>query len=332
MLCINRKIVLTCLGAMAVSPALAVELSTVGDTRFAIGGYVKAQGIFSNPDDGKSTFDATASESRMNFRSDSTVNGQEVTAFIEGDFYGSNATGSSSELRLRQAWVKVGNLTMGQAWSGYTQGIIAYDVVDIWGGGRGDLSGGNFRPTLVRYESHGFSVSMQDPVYESASFPDTTVTYTQNFEGGHILKGTVATREIENDDVAVGFSMAAKVMLGRNDIRVNAHYGEGLGAYSLVGVNDALAGDVENGDAVSQYGYRVGYRHFFTERLRGNVVHSRTELDDDNETLYKSTHVNLLYRLLPNMDVGVEWREYNLSLAALRPQGEQVEVMAKYFF
>ena len=47
---------------------------------------------------------------------------------------------------------------------------------------------------------------------------------------------------------------------------------------------------------------------------------------------YEAHRANLIHSVTPDLDVGVEWRKYNLAFGPLLPKGQQVEVMAKYKF
>ncbi len=97
-------------------------------------------------------------------------------------------------------------------------------------------------------------------------------------------------------------------------------------------MNGSLSTDVENGDAVAQTGGNVGFRYVFNDQWRANVAYTLVEVDDQAETDYESQRVNLIHNILPELEVGVEWRKYNLAFGPLIPEGQQVEVMAKYAF
>ena len=122
-------------------------------------------------------------------------------------------------------------------------------------------------------------------------------------------------------------------MIGPHSINLNAHYGEGLGAFTGVGVNNSLSSpDVENGDAVSQAGVDVGFRYVINSDWGANVAYTAVEVDDNADTNYEAHRVNLIHNITRDLEAGIEWRKYNLAFGPLLPEGQQVEVMAKYKF
>ena len=54
--------------------------------------------------------------------------------------------------------------------------------------------------------------------------------------------------------------------------------------------------------------------------------------DDNADTNYEAHRANLIHSVTPDLDVGVEWRKYNLAFGPLLPEGQQVEGRAKYKF
>ncbi len=305
--------------------ASAFELGTFNDTTFSVGGYIKAQGVFDDPDDEDTSFDATARQTRINFGTKKVIEGHSVSAFIEGDFYGGNASGSTYDWRLRHAYVKVDNLTMGQTWSGQFLGKMPADLIDFANADRGTLAKANVRPTLVHYQLGGARFSFQEPVYDDADMPDMAFGYRYTGDTGNVAGILLSVREMENDDVTAGVGFAGKLMLGQDDLLFNAHYGEGLAAYTGVGT------DVEADDAVDQFGYNLAYRHLWSSDLRSSVQYTHVEVDDADDTEYDSYHANLIYNYLPNLEFGIEWRKYDLTPTS-SSNGQQVEVMAKYSF
>ncbi|MCB1757926.1 MAG: porin, partial [Gammaproteobacteria bacterium] len=208
------------------------------------------------------------------------------------------------------------------------------------GGARGTLAGNNFRTTLASYKTDMFRISIQDPVYNDADTPDVILNYTAPIPGGHALTVTAIGREIENEDFVAGVGLGAKIMLGPHSFNFNAHHGEGLAAFSGVGTTLGFTGDVENGEPISQTGIQAGFRYLFNEKLRANIAYTAVNVDDEAETDYQGQRVNLIYNIIPEFEVGVEWRKYSTAFgfanaadgAQLLPEGQQIEVMGKYRF
>ena len=252
---------------------------------------------------------------------------------MEGDFYGGTFPGENNDLRLRHAFIKVDQTTVGQTWTGQFWAVAYHDYLDFLGGPRGTLGGFNFRTNLVSHEVAGFRFTAQDPVNNDADTPDLAVNYNLSLDGGHRVILTASGREIENGDFVGGGAIGSKFMIGPHSLNVNAHYGEGLGAFTGVGVNNSLSSpDVENDDAVSQAGFDVGFRYVINNEWRANVAYTAVEVDDDADTNYEAHRVNLIHNITQDLEAGIEWRKYNLAFGPLLPEGQQVEVMAKYKF
>jgi len=329
----NSLLALTIASGLGAAPASqAVDLGTYNDTSFSIGGYLKAEGIFEDPETGDSRFFGRANQSRFNLKTVTQKQGHTVVGFVEGDFYGGDYPGEDNDWRLRHAFIKIDNATVGQTWTGQFWAVAHTDYLDFLGGPRGTLGGLNFRTTLASYQLAGFRVTAQDPVFNDADTPDLAVNYNLNLEGGHKIILTASGREVDNGDFVAGGAIGSKFMLGRHSLNLNAHHGEGLGAFSGVGVNGSLSGDVENGDAVSQTGLNAGFRYVFNDQWRANIAYTKVEVDDQAETDYEAHRVNLIHNIIPELEVGVEWRKYNLAFGPLIPEGQQVEIMAKYSF
>ncbi|MBW6393282.1 hypothetical protein [Billgrantia antri] len=335
--------------------ANALDLGEVGGANLSIGGYVKAEGIFTDPDGGDRNFDASARQSRINFKVDKDIQGHSVTGFIEGDFWdnATDASDTSYAMRLRHAFIQVDDFTLGQTWSGqfFANAPFDVEVLDFYGTGVGSVSGSGavVRPDVVlHYTPGGFRFSLQDPVYQDADFPDMVASYTYRTESGHAFNAAVTGREVETgiDDSEFGaaFSIAAKFNFGDTALALGGYTGKGNNVYSGWGYNGATnpstiaaRGEVDaSGDLVSTTGLSAGLSHRFSDRLRGNIRYAQVEADEVAPTVADDTlqmvNVNLIYTDLPNLDFGIEWRDRNATTMPLRPAGQQVELMAMYKF
>lgn len=289
--------------------AQAIEIVTNGDTTLNIGGYVKAEGILNSPDEGESEFEGNLRQSRINFKTTKIVEDKKLTGFIEGDFYGGYATGGSN-LRLRHAYVQVDNLTVGKTWNGQFLAVapLLTEQLDFWGTGLGTISGGGsyIRPDLtLHYTYKGLRVTAQDPVYEKASLPDMVVSYKGDLSNFSYNVAATA-REAENgtdSDIGVGLSLAGKLTLGNDSLHASAYSGKGMGAYSAIcvggplGRTDSLDCDAQDGKLVSQTGYSMGYKHQFTDKLRGNLRYGEINVNDAENTSANVKSANSIYQI-----------------------------------
>ena len=324
--------------------AQAIEIVTKGDTTLNIGGYIKAEGVFNSPDEGDSEFKGNLRQSRINVKTTKTVEDKKLTGFIEGDFYGDYATGGSN-LRLRHAYIQLDDLTVGKTWNGQFLAVapLLTEQIDFWGTGVGTISGGGsyIRPDLtVHYTHKGFRFSAQEPAYDNANLPDMVVSYKNSLSN---LDYNVAltARDVkngENSDTGVGISLAGKLKVGDDSLHASVYSGEGMGAYSAICVGGPLGRtggadcDAQNGKLISQTGYSMGYKHQFTQKLRGNLRYGEVNVDDAADTSATVKSANVIYEYLPDLDVGIEWREQNKTTLPWMPAGQQIEVMAKYTF
>lgn len=327
--------------------AQAIELVTNGDTTLSIGGYIKAEGVFNSPDEGDSEFKGSARQSRINLKTTKTIDDKKLTGFIEGDFYGTGKNGDSAELRLRHAYFQVNGLTVGKTWNGQFLAVnpLSTEQLDFAGTGLGTISGGgaDIRPNLtVHYVNKGFRFTAQDPVFNEASLPDLVVSYKNDIS--NLSYNVAATaREARTDeraigdgddsDIGVGFSLAGKLTLGEKDsLHASVYNGKGMGAYSTVCVASRLNCDAEDGELISQTGYTLGYRHNFTKKIQSNLRYGEINVDDSLDTSMNVKSVNIIYKYLPGLDLGVEWRDRSDKTTLRSVKGQQVEVMAKYSF
>ncbi|WP_010199740.1 hypothetical protein [Psychrobacter sp. PAMC 21119] len=324
--------------------AQAIDLVTNGDTTLSIGGYVKAEGIFYSPDEGESEFKGSGRQSRINVKTTKNVEDKKLTGFIEGDFYG-NAANGGSDLRLRHAYVQVDDLTVGKTWNGQFLAVypLLTDQLDFRGTGLGTISGGgaDIRPDLtVHYTHKEFRFTAQDPVYDEANLPDMVVSYKNNISDLSYNVAVTAreTKNGDDSDVGVGVSLAGKLKLGNDSLHASVYNGKGMGVYSTVCVGRALGTtgdldcDAEDGKLVSQTGYTVGYRHKFTEKLMSNIRYGKIMVDDEADTSVNVKSINLVYEYLPDLDIGIEWRDRSDKTLSQVKKGQQVEIMAKYNF
>lgn len=330
----NSFLALAIVSGLSATPAVsALELGTFKDTNFSIGGYFKAEGVYEKVDDGDSRIFGRSNETRVNLKAITQKQGHTIVGFVEGDFYGGTYPGENSDLRLRHAFIKIDQTTVGQTWTGQFWAVAYHDYLDFLGGPRGTLGGFNFRTNLVSHEVAGFRVTAQDPVNSDADTPDLAVNYNLPLSDSHRVTLTASGREVENGDFVGGGAIGSKFMIGPHSFNLNTHYGKGLGAFTGVGVSNSLASpDVENGKAVSQVGFDIGFRYVINGKWRANIAYTAVEVDDNDNTNYEAHRVNLIHTIIPDLDVGIEWRKYNLAFGPLLPRGQQVEVMAKYKF
>lgn len=358
-----NKLALAMMIAGISAQTYALDLGEINGTTFSVGGYVKAEGIFDNPDSGDNSFEGSARQSRINFSAAKAVEGHQVKAFVEGDFWDNNTTSDSTYAwRLRHATVSVDNLTVGQTWNGQFFANAPFDVemLNFWGTGAGTIAGNGavVRPDLVlHYTLGGLRLTLQDPVYSDADFPDIVAAYTHRTESGHAFNVAVTGREVDTtptisgddeSDFGAALSVAGKFKFGDTALALSAFSGEGaavnagwgyLGATGASGVTEVNAA----GGLVTTTGFTAGVTQNFSDKLRGTIRYGQVESDEVagsmTEDTLKTTNVNLVYTYLPGLEFGIEWRDQNAATrpptsagSSIRPAGQQIELMAMYKF
>ncbi|MGB1090717.1 MAG: hypothetical protein ACPGYX_01235 [Oceanobacter sp.] len=341
----------------------AISLGEFDGTQVSVGGYIKATGAFNKPDadatdptgvDLDNSFMGDARESRLNVAASSEVDGHKIKGFIEGDFWGGYYASSAYSWRLRHAYLQVDNFKVGQTWGGqfFSAALFDGEMLTMWGRSLGTLAGngGTVRPVGLHYASKGLRVSLQDPINDDASIPDTIVSYTFGSKKGPALNLAAYARDVANgeeNDMGTGFSLGAKLPVGSGEFKATAYTGTGLAVYSGVGVGGAYnpatvaAFDAENGELVSQVGYSVAYKHQISPKLRATLRRGAIMVDDEAESGVVIHSFNMVYNYLPKVELGFEARKQSLgthntpstsNFPNVRPKGQQLEVMAKYKF
>lgn len=318
------------------------------------------------------TTDFHARQSRFFLTSKTELdNGETLTGHIEMDFQltpdGDERISNSYNPRLRQAFLKYGKWTFGQTWSNFQDLNILAESVDFIGITDGIIF---VRQAQIRYTSGGFSASIENPettvtetraggvtapgnrIVSSDGFvPDVTFKYTGKtdnltWQASALLRQLAYDVPQTGDDETTfgyGVSLGAKYTFGMDDIRASITTGSGLGRY--LGLNTWNGAYIDsNGEleAIDSTGISFAYRHFWTEKLRSNVVYSRGWADNDGELLAQAGDMteytqrlafNLMYSPASNLTFGAEISQANRETEAeLDGDLNRLQLMAMYKF
>jgi len=281
---------------------------------------------------------------------------------------GSEVISNSVELRLRHAYVSGGTWLVGQTWSNYVDVKSFPENLDF----ANDTGQAFLRQGQIRYtQSLGditISYSVENPESDFVDeagmkransrdeFPDLTARFLYKQDWGHVSLQSVL-RHLSVDDgvnsdssTGYGLGLSGKIALTENDqIKFHFSSGDGIGRYIQEAANSAAAVNFsasENGLSLQTqkaYGGYLGYQHKWLPTLRSNVNAGFVEIDWNksqlggvaevqNESL-KSYHVNLIWKAMADLDVGVELSraERNL-LNGQSGEIERLQVSAKYKF
>jgi len=342
----------------APAPKPAPEPSGSGTT-YKFGGYAKFDGMFSDYSDatppssavirqfylpsqipvgdGSASSDTTVDfqgrETRLNFRADTTTGGgDKITAFAEIDFYthadGNELVSNSYSPRLRHAFVKYNNWTLGQTWSTFQDVSVLPENLDFVGPSESTTF---VRQAMIRYTKGNLELAAENPesfVLGTAStatghdtIPDLIARYTFKLDGGSYIRVAGLVRSlnidepggVEADETAYGISASAKFMFGRNDLRAMVTHGDGVGRYVGLGlVRDGAVDSLGTGiDTIETTSAFVSYRHHWNDSWRSNFTYGTNSIDlpasAGNQTKSASSfHVNVIHNILPKLDVGAE--------------------------
>ena len=295
-----------------------------------------------NPDDKQTVLHARQTRFNVGTTTDTTYG--KLNTFFEGDFFGganisaasSSGSSSNTDFRVRHAYGELGKLLAGQTWSTFEIMDSLPDTVDFGG----PASQTFMRQGLIRWTEPFAWGSMQFSVEDpNATLDNSTETDDDHFadmiarlnfksEYGSYSVAAMA-REISADNgstvddstwggaITVGGRIPA---FGKDDLRFQFNYGNALGRYMTTKFKDAeynsLTREVETFD---QYGGFLAYRHFWIDNLRSNLVYSYGAADNDTSIIntdalrdatnkeFQSVHVNLIWSIVPSVDLGVEY-------------------------
>ena len=317
-------------------------------------------------DESRTDLDTHAQFSRFWFASDGEVQGHKARAYLEFDLFGggmaslgNQASTNTHGVTLRQAYVSWDKWLAGQTWSNFQDVAALPDAVDFVGPTEGTVF---VRQAQLRYTSGAWSVALENPqtvvagyrstaraTSDDGNLPDITVRWTGKGDYGHVSVAGIA-RQLRHDTATThasgngyGASLSGKVNLGKqDDLRYMLIGGNGIGRYvgfalGPDGTLDAAAGDIEPTGVLAGF---VAWRHVFNPKLRGNLMFSRAQLDNDTDWTgfgvtrsAQSFHANLIYSPLPKLDVGAEliWGNRELESGA---DGDlrRVHATVKYSF
>ncbi|WP_068547758.1 DcaP family trimeric outer membrane transporter [Thalassotalea crassostreae] len=350
---LNRnKLALATLLAATVGSAHAAYVVKVNDTdTLTFGGYIQGDiryvdGDAQSPlttDDfwiGHVTKDDV---SNVNFNANSTrfntkyVSG-DLTGFIEMDFYGGGGNEkltNSSHPRLRHAFIKYKNWTVGQTWSTFMNTSSLVETADFGG----PLVASAFiRQDQIRYTNGGFQIAIENPesyggetadtgAYgDQDSVPDIVGKYTLKGDWGNAAISAVA-KQLNTvggeSETGVGYGISGRInSFGKDDFRF-AFHGGNTGRYvGAAAATDLVGEEVEESTVIM-----VAYRHFWTETMRTNVFYGSHETDESDR---ERTHwgVNIFNNVTKKLQYGFEVG--NFEAADLDADSNYAQISVKY--
>lgn len=361
--------------------------STLDKTDVSFSGYIKADAMFSSYGNGTlgsanlgrdfyvpsltpvgsteedTQFDSHMKQTRFRFTTNTDLsNNQKITGVIEFDFQatpnGNERISNSYEPRVRHAFIKYQNWTIGQTWSTFQDVGALPESVDFIGTTDGTIFD---RQVMIRYRHKNFEFALENPettvtpfgggariVTDDNSLPDAVVRYTHKSDWGHIALAGLFRQlsyidgdAIDTTESSYGVSLTGKILLGKDDLRFMLNTGRGLGRY--IGLNTANGAVLDaNGElqAIDSSGISIAYRHIWSEQWRSSVMYSAFAADNDTaltgtavtKTTY-STRVNLMYSPSKELTFGGELSYAKREIeSGLEGDFNRLQFTAKYAF
>ena len=357
-------------------------LDKKGQVALGIGGYLKAVGMYDfdgtvddndyitnlipvpNDPGQRQRFGATAANSTIFLKlvTCPTKVGR-VIVYIQTNFTGDNG---GYGLKLKQAYVSVGHVTLGKARSTFADGPAMAPTVDDQGPA-GQVSAKNMLVQYVTSQYKGFSAAVSAEL-PSASYTNTTSTrsiaqrfpdiplylqYAWNKGDSHVrLSGIL--RELSYRDLVAGKNhfvtgwgvqlSAVADIVGGLSFFGHYTYGKGIGYY----INDLSGEDYDlvprqgsPGElkAPGAAGWTAGLQYTFSDNFFVSASYSRAQLYDTagmDATTYRYGQyiaANAFYNVWGDLRVGVEYLHgTRKDISGLSGKSNRVEAALQYSF
>lgn len=300
-----------------------------------------------NSDDYQST-NIHAKSSRFFFTTKTNTDAGAISTRIELDFILSGSDSALDERisnswnsRLRHAFVKWdyndnSSILAGQSWSTFFNVSALPDLIDFVG-----PVGTIFnRQPQVRWTMGGLQLAVENPATrlnaagekrkdDSEKIPDLVARYNGKLgdlswtaagvarQLSYDLRGDGQVQVADDEEYGYGLSLSGKWMLGKDDLRFMANYGDALGRYmGLMAFEDGYIDSSGSIQTIDQFGGFIAYRHFWGEKWRSTFSASYAEADNpdrDDFALsdglaksYQTYHANLNWLPAPKLSIGGE--------------------------
>ena len=309
--------------------------------------------------------DMHAQFSRLWFSADTTLDsGDVLKGYIELDLFGgalgNEVATNTYGVAVRHAYASWNKWLAGQTWSNFQDVAALPDAVDFIGPTDGTVF---VRQAQVRYTSGPWAFSLENPetlvnANNSAAkagsddnrLPDMVLRHTTRGDWGHFsvagivreLRHEVPASGIDDSSTGYGISLSGKqVINASNDFRYMLTAGSGLGRYIGLGTHSdvVLDGDGELDEIGVLAGY-AAWRHVISPTLRSNLYYAAAHYDNElaftGPAVTRKVHSlsgNLIWTVLPKLDVGVELRLAERELeSGVDGDLRRLQLHAKYSF
>jgi DcaP outer membrane protein len=297
----------------------------------------------------------------LDFRIPSTRIG-EVRFYVEGDFFGTNATTP----RLRHAYAQAKNFLIGQTFSNFMDPDAFPDTLDFQGP-NGMVS---IRNPQLRY---GFALSPSTTLYVSvekpssdvlfstpqftdqpnAPSPDGTIRLRKEFERGHVqvaglFRSIGAFLPDGRSDAVFGWGVNASTgfkTFGEDNMILAVAAGHGISRYlqdtSGLGIDaePVVTGETAHLEATPAIGVEASYQHYWVKGLRSSAIYSYAAVNNTNSAAANTynhatyTGANLIWNPAGSLNLGAEFLYgWAVEQNGLKANAPRIQFSAKYNF
>jgi len=285
----------------------------------------------------------------------------EVRFYVEGDFFGTNATTP----RLRHAYAQVRNFLIGQTFSNFMDPDGFPDTLDFQGpNGMVSLRNPQIRYGFALGPSTTFYISVEKPssdvIFKTPQFsaqpdapsPDGAIRLREEFERGHfqiagIFRSIAAFLPNGKSDSVFGWGLNASTgvkTFGKDNVVFAVAAGHGISRY--LQDTSGLGIDAEPASAASPHleatpavGVEAAYQHYWQKTLRSSAIYSYAAVNNTNlaaPTTYNHatyTGANLIWNPYGSLNVGAEFLYgWAMEQNGLKANAPRIQFSAKYSF
>lgn len=317
------------------------------ESKLTIGGYIKAD--FRNVSGelayrdfwiANNVYEENTNETRFNTR-ESRINfkfeDSGLVGFLETDFYankqptGSQETISGGHLpRLRHAYVKYKNWTVGQTWSTFMPIASIPESLDFGGPHVAQVC---IRQTQIRFTYSNFEFALENPSVQSGqaqTIPDAVIKYNLVRNWGQVSVGNLVRTIANSEDLdspegtQLAHNIHGLIYLSNGDLRFSFNTG-GSGRYVGPGAN---TNDFSTNRKINTTNaYTLGYRRHWNNDWRTNIYYGSIKISNTN---IKRQHkaINLIAGDTKGLNVGIEVGNYHTESG----NSDYIQFSAKYNF
>ena len=290
----------------------------------------------------------------------------EVRFYVEGDFFGSNATTP----RLRHAYAQAANFLIGQTFTNFMDPDAFPDTLDFQGPNaivsvrnpqaRYGFALSRHTTFYISLEKPSSDVAFKTPQFSAqpnSSAPDGTIRVRSEFDRGHVqaaalFRSIAAFLPSGQTDSVFGWGVNASLALktfGRDTLILEGAFGHGISRYiqdtSGLGIDAEVANNANpHLKATPALGVEAAYQHYWMKPLRSNLIYGYAAVENTNfvppagVTFNPFNHshysaANLIWNPYGSLNVGAEFLYGGQVLKdgsfAYAPR---IQVSAKYSF